>query len=1084
MIQKWKNRAIIMYGNKFKIYKIATILRGGICLALLLMFSNSALAAEQSNENVDTFTWDNATVYFAIVDRFENGDETNDHSYGRSIGEVNAENYQTRVGTFHGGDLAGLTKKIEEGYFDKLGVNAIWFTAPYEQIHGALCADGFKYYAYHGYYPLDFTNMDANMGTEEELKKFVDTAHEHGIRVVMDVVMNHVGYADPVTAVEYGFGEVSDNWKEIYYNTSESEYVWSMDYTSETTNGLATLVSEGDWSGWWGTNWVRAITGRYNGYTGSQEDTNYQLCLGGLPDIKTENADDNGIPAILQKKWEKEGRLEEEKESLDYFFEKSGLPRKNVNYIIKWLTDYVREYGIDGFRCDSVKHVEMEHWGVLKNQADIALKEWRENNPDNIAANWDEDFWMVGENFDFNNKKDSHFTKGGFDAMVNLQFQGNEHNPGTSLDYVYSKYANLINTDEDFNMLTYISSHDMGLGNRGINGGTALLLCPGAIQIYYGDESGRTVNGIAGEQGWRTQMNWDSINETVLVHYRKLGTFRKEHPAIAIGEHEKISGSPYTFSRIYKDDKVVICMPEKAGDYTVKVGDVFQEGEWIKDAYSGNMYQVSAGSIAVTCDNNAPLLLEGTGEITSCVGAKLLYSVLPYTTETIQIRLYATKMEDTLYSVNGGKAKKFLNGYEINIGGGAAYGETTTLLLMGTDEDGNYIEREYTYTKCVEPEVEINHFVVSVSKEEFDTPPYCYVYDTSAVYSDEFPGNVMSDDGEYWSYRSDAMDSAYVILSLGENGTEWRSTPDLEPGILVTGQAIYKKELGEIVKRPADAVGTVIVNYETVEGEILKTVTRKGSIGADYDTSAATFTDYRLVFEPDNAQGIFTEENIVVTYKYKSYASYLIPTVSPTVSPTTVPEVTIVAKSTVIPEMGDSCVTVVPTPKLEKQKFTYTSNNKKIKLQKTSKKTRYTVYTNKTIKLEPKVTKGKVYYQIVKKGKKASNRAWKNVSGKIIIKKDMKACVYIKYTLNGKLITRKTTGFVIDKTAPQISVSKKFKLRVVDNGSGVKKIMVNGKKVKNGTILSSGRYNVIAYDRAGNKKEVQITVGCLKIAKV
>jgi len=63
----------------------------------------------------DNFTWDNATVYFVLTDRFYNGNKSNDHSYGRSEGEVDADQYETRAGTFHGGDLAGMTEKIEEG---------------------------------------------------------------------------------------------------------------------------------------------------------------------------------------------------------------------------------------------------------------------------------------------------------------------------------------------------------------------------------------------------------------------------------------------------------------------------------------------------------------------------------------------------------------------------------------------------------------------------------------------------------------------------------------------------------------------------------------------------------------------------------------------------------------------------------------------------------------------------------------------------------------------------------------------------------------------------------------------------------
>ena len=87
------------------------------------------------------FTWDNATVYFVLTDRFKNGDTSNDHSYGRGMqadGKTPVEGLDTskNPGTFHGGDLKGLTEKVEDGYFTDLGVNAIWITAPYEQIHG------------------------------------------------------------------------------------------------------------------------------------------------------------------------------------------------------------------------------------------------------------------------------------------------------------------------------------------------------------------------------------------------------------------------------------------------------------------------------------------------------------------------------------------------------------------------------------------------------------------------------------------------------------------------------------------------------------------------------------------------------------------------------------------------------------------------------------------------------------------------------------------------------------------------------------------------------------------------------------
>ncbi|MBQ3600683.1 MAG: hypothetical protein II992_05690 [Lachnospiraceae bacterium] len=81
------------------------------------------------------FSWDNATVYFVLTDRFLNGDTSNDHSYGRGMqadGKTPVAGLDTssNPGTFHGGDLKGITSKVEEGYFNDLGVNAIWITAP------------------------------------------------------------------------------------------------------------------------------------------------------------------------------------------------------------------------------------------------------------------------------------------------------------------------------------------------------------------------------------------------------------------------------------------------------------------------------------------------------------------------------------------------------------------------------------------------------------------------------------------------------------------------------------------------------------------------------------------------------------------------------------------------------------------------------------------------------------------------------------------------------------------------------------------------------------------------------------------
>ena len=157
-----------------------------LSLALAGAFANPAAAQVARKQ---PFSWDNATVYFLMTDRFNNGNQANDHAYGRKDDAATLRGYM-------GGDLAGITAKIREGYFRDLGVDAIWITPPVEQIHGSTDEGTGKSYGFHGYWARDFTSVDANLGTEADVRELVDTAHANGIRVLLDVVMNHTG---PVT---------------------------------------------------------------------------------------------------------------------------------------------------------------------------------------------------------------------------------------------------------------------------------------------------------------------------------------------------------------------------------------------------------------------------------------------------------------------------------------------------------------------------------------------------------------------------------------------------------------------------------------------------------------------------------------------------------------------------------------------------------------------------------------------------------------------------------------------------------------------------------------------------------------------
>ncbi|MBT8179338.1 MAG: alpha-amylase, partial [Eudoraea sp.] len=243
------------------------------------------------------FVWEAANVYFLLTDRFNNGNPGNDLNYDRT-------NPTGTLRGFMGGDLAGITQKIEEGYFTDLGVNAIWFTPVVEQVHGDTDEGTGNTYAYHGYWAKDWTALDPNFGTKKELETLVKTAHRAGIRILMDVVVNHTG---PVTNIDP---------------------VWPDD-------------------------WVRTEpTCQFTTY----ENTTSCTLVDNLPDIYTESDASVELPDPLLAKWKQEGRLSNELDELQLFFERTGYPRAPRFYIIKWLTDYVNDLGIDGFRVDTVKH--------------------------------------------------------------------------------------------------------------------------------------------------------------------------------------------------------------------------------------------------------------------------------------------------------------------------------------------------------------------------------------------------------------------------------------------------------------------------------------------------------------------------------------------------------------------------------------------------------------------------------------------------------------------------------------------------------------------------------------------------------
>lgn len=534
----------------------------------------AVMSGKQDIPRVEGFA-NNPIIYFVMTDRFYNGNPSNDHSYGREKDGLQ------EIGTFHGGDLAGLTVKLKSGYFKQLGVNAIWITAPYEQIHGWVQGGNaeFKHYAYHGYWALDYTRLDRNMGTPEELREFVDTAHAQRIRVLFDIVMNHPGYADIQTLSEYLPELLWKGWERY----TLKNYHKQIDYNNF------------EFGKWWGGDWVRAGLPGYP--EGGSDDLTKQLAY--LPDFRTESTQPVKLPFFLKERKKDTAAVD--------------LPNTTVRgYLVNWLTNWVRDYGIDGFRCDTAKHVELAAWLELKRSATTALADWKARNPEKKID--DAPFWMVGEVFPHGVERDAYFDNG-FDSLLNFDFQDHQLDDLAALDRLYADYADKLasgrSSGKPFDALSYVSSHDTKLYPRDgmMAAGSALLLAPGGVQIFYGDETARPPGPATSgdpQQATRSDMNWTSPETAVLTHWQKLGQFRNRHVALARGAHRKLGEHPYAFSRVWGTDRIV-AVPRADGPITVPVKGVFSDGEMVRDAYSGATVKVEGGVVGLVAQGTVLL---------------------------------------------------------------------------------------------------------------------------------------------------------------------------------------------------------------------------------------------------------------------------------------------------------------------------------------------------------------------------------------------------------------------------------------------------------------------------------------------
>ncbi len=545
--------------------------KASILLLFLTFLSCKTTKEVISTQTKTPFVWENANVYFLLTDRFLNGNPKNDTTIKR-------DKPTAKLRGFEGGDIRGVIQKLDEGYFTNLGITAIWMTPVVEQIHGSVNEGTGNTYGFHGYWAKDWTALDPSYGTREDLAELVEKAHAKGIRIMLDAVINHTGHATEFDE------KYPDDWVRSSPNCT---------YNSYKNNIECTLVT-------------------------------------GLFDVKTESNQAVELPQLLVEKWKKEGRYEQEIAELEAFFARTGYPRAPKYYIMKWLADYILDFGIDAYRVDTVKHTTEDVWADFSKICKESFEMYKQKNTSKVLDT--NTFYMIGELYgygisgkkiyDFGDKKVNYFANG-FDALINFDFKGDANSKPSEL---FKKYNEILQADlKGFSVMNYATSHDDGWPfdkkrEKTYEAATKLLLTPGIAQVYYGDETARSleIEGTTGDATLRSRMNWDDLQnnpetQNLLKHYQKLGQFRANHPAVGAGTHTQLSEKPYICSRVYTHDTytdtIMIGLDLPIGLKEIFVKDIFTENTLVTDYYSGEKATVTNGKI--TIDSSFGMVLLG-----------------------------------------------------------------------------------------------------------------------------------------------------------------------------------------------------------------------------------------------------------------------------------------------------------------------------------------------------------------------------------------------------------------------------------------------------------------------------------------
>ncbi|MER5706424.1 pullulanase-type alpha-1,6-glucosidase [Streptomyces sp. NPDC002122] len=497
--------------------------------------SDRALAAQPARQDLTR-----EQFYFVLPDRFANGDTSNDR--GGLTGSRTQTGFDpTDKGFYQGGDLKGLTRRLD--YIKGLGTTAIWMAPIFKnrpvQGEGKDASAG-----YHGYWITDFTQVDPHFGTNEDLEKLIAAAHAKGMKVFFDVITNHT--ADTVDYAEKKYGYRP---KGAYpYLDEDGRPFDDRDAIGKVDAGSFpyTPVEKANTKV---PAWLNDPTMYHNrgDSTWAGESAEYGDFVG-LDDLWTER------PEVV--------------EGMERIYEK-----------------WVRDFKIDGFRIDTVKHVDLDFWSQWATALDAyAKKRGRE------------DFFMFGEVYSADTTVTAPYvTRGRLDATLDFPFQDAARafaSQGAGADRLAKVFAEDYRYTTDkanaYEQVTFLGNHDMGrigtflkqdnpnasdaeLLRRARLANELMFLSRGNPVIYSGDEQGFT--GAGGDKDARQplfaaqaadyldddQLGTDRTHASdaydtkhpVYASVAELSRLTKAHPALRDGvQQERLAeGSVYAFSR-------------------------------------------------------------------------------------------------------------------------------------------------------------------------------------------------------------------------------------------------------------------------------------------------------------------------------------------------------------------------------------------------------------------------------------------------------------------------------------------------------------------------------------------------------